>query len=140
MNGPDGLLVLLRNRFGVGLAPEKIKEIKLEVHNEIRAMKPNVPPGVAIVQATQPSEPTGTLAASVPIPAIPNVIATAEITPHVTSDPSDDIRSAVELVLGALPNLRTFVISVDEHGEASVDYTMREVRVVETGGSLKVRK
>ncbi len=50
------------------------------------------------------------------------------------------VEAAVELILGAVPNLRTFTIAVDDSGEASVDYTVREVVVRETGGSLKVRR
>lgn len=58
------------------------------------------------------------------------------ITPTV--DPEANIRSAVELVLEAIPNLRSFTISVDDSGEASIGWKIREVRIVENEGAIKM--
>jgi len=46
--------------------------------------------------------------------------------------------TAAQLVLGAIPNLRTFTITVDDNGEATISHTQREVRVIETSGTLKL--
>lgn len=119
INGPDGLLVLLRKRFGIGLDPNVCIRIKQEVHAELSMLPPAVPAGIT------------------PAMAPPPVKVTAEVT---APNPSDDLEAAVQLVLGAVPGLRTFTINVDDQGVASVDYTTREVRVVESAGSLKVRK
>lgn len=51
-----------------------------------------------------------------------------------------DIQAAVDLILAAVPNLRSLTISVDDAGVASVDYKVREVVVRETGGTLTVRR
>lgn len=51
-----------------------------------------------------------------------------------------DIEAAAQLVLGAIPNLRTFTISVDDSGEVTVNHTTREVRVVEASGSIKLKR
>ena len=55
-----------------------------------------------------------------------------------TSD--EDIQTAVGLILDAIPGLQTFTISVDEHGEASVDYQIRKVKIETVGGSMKVQR
>jgi DNA-binding transcriptional regulator YiaG len=51
-----------------------------------------------------------------------------------------DIETAAQLVLGAIPNLRTFTITVDDAGEVTVSHTTREVRVVEASGSIKLKR
>lgn len=67
----------------------------------------------------------------------------SDARPIVPSTPTprsaqDEIQAACELVLGAVPNLRTFTITVDDNGEAAVSYSVREVKVIETSGNLKI--
>jgi transcriptional regulator with XRE-family HTH domain len=51
-----------------------------------------------------------------------------------------DIEAAAQIVLSAIPNLKTFTISVDDKGEVTVSHTTREVRVVEASGSIKLKR
>lgn len=51
-----------------------------------------------------------------------------------------DIEAAAQIVLGAIPNLKTFTINVDDKGEVTVSHTTREVRVVEASGSIKLKR
>lgn len=53
---------------------------------------------------------------------------------------ANDLEGAVRLILETIPNLKSFKIDVDETGEVSVSHTTREVRVVESSGSMKLRK
>jgi hypothetical protein len=114
--GADSLDELLVQRFGIGISPDAARNIRAQVLRERDggASTPVVaPPAPAPVR--QPTAPPREVNAS-------------------------DVAAAVELILGAVPSLRTFTIVVDDSGEASVDYTVREVVVRETGGSLKVRR
>ena len=52
----------------------------------------------------------------------------------------DDVEAATRLLLDAIPHLRTFTITVDDAGEVTVNHTVRETRVVESSGSLKIRR
>lgn len=65
--------------------------------------------------------------------------AAAEQARAAKAEEGDDFAAAVRLVLEAKPNLRSATIDVDDDGEVSVSYKTREVRVVEEGGTLKVR-
>jgi hypothetical protein len=51
-----------------------------------------------------------------------------------------DIEAAAQIVLSAIPNLKTFTISVDDKGEVTVSHTTREVKVVEASGSIKLKR
>lgn len=126
IQGQDGLNIIMRQRFGVGISWEVASRIKQEVNDELAKLPPAVPAGVT---STAP-----TLAPGVDLGPPPIVIKAAVA-------PSDrDIGAAVQLVLDAIPNLRTFTITVDDAGEASIEYKIREVKIVETGGSMKVRR
>lgn len=131
VGGPDGLLVMMRQRFGVGLDPDEAQRIKAEVYAELQLLPPAVPPGI--------------VAKPVPTNGPPERV--EALQPRVTqpmaavADPSDgDITTAVQLILGAIPGLETFTISVDESGEASVDWQIRKIVVQRTGGSIKVQR
>lgn len=118
VGGPDGLVAAIRTRFGISVAPNTLVKLKAQVQQEIDASRAPKP------------------AVSAPVtPPLANVAPTPS-----TTVPTSDLEAAVQLILGAIPNLRTFTISVADDGEASVDYKVREVKVVETGGSLKVRR
>lgn len=129
-NGADGLQEALRKTFGVGLSEPFVRELRAQVRREAecehkpaaseRQSIPKIDTEAPIGHAAPP------IASTPPAPA-----------PH---NPEEDLATAVELILESLPNLRTFTITVDDTGEASVAYTMREVKVIETGGSLKVKR
>ncbi|HEY4057079.1 MAG TPA: hypothetical protein VGM39_10750 [Kofleriaceae bacterium] len=76
-------------------------------------------------------------------------VETAPVTPEPppakappTPTKAADLQAAVDLILAAVPNLSSLTIVVDESGEASADYKVREqvVEVRETAGSLKARR
>ena len=50
--------------------------------------------------------------------------------------PVSDIEAAAQIVLSAIPNLRTFTISVDDAGEVTVSHTVR----VEASSSIKLKR
>jgi hypothetical protein len=112
--GHDSLDELLVQRFGCGISAEAAADMRRRVFDE-RAASPIVTPTPG--RDKPPAPPP----------------ATREVN-------AADVAAAVELILGAVPSLRTFTVVVDDSGEASVDYTVREVVVRETGGSLKVRR
>lgn len=56
--------------------------------------------------------------------------------PPQTAD--EQLQAALELIREAVPNLATLTFTVDAQGEASVAYTVREVKVVETSGNFKL--
>jgi len=101
-----------REKFGVGVRERDIAEIKEEVEEIMAAMK----------RVGEPETPV------------------AQITPVPTRDPSQDLATAVELLLAAIPNLARLTVQVDAQGNTSVDYLTREVKVVETAGSLNLPK
>lgn len=51
----------------------------------------------------------------------------------------NEFSAAVHLLVESIPNLRSMMISITDDGEVSVSYKTREVRVVEDGGSLKIK-
>ncbi len=130
-NGADSVIELVRKTFGIGISPEyvdaireelKTERIKAEVRAEMGA-PPKPDDKQALQKATDEHERKH--------PAAP--IATAEVN-------HGDLEAAVQLVLGAVPNLQTFTISVDENGDASIDYQIRKVTITTEGGTLKVRR
>lgn len=123
--GPDGLLVLMRQRFGIGTTPEVLQRIKNEVLDELARLPPAVPAGVSSAPAPKPA---------------PTIEKPAPLAHIVRETNERDISAAVQLVLDAIPHLRTFNIAVDDSGEASIAYTVREVKIVETGGTMKVHR
>lgn len=131
MRGPDGILALMRNRFGVGLDPYTISEIKAEVQAEIGRLPPSAPPG--FVPKSEPPIAATEVVTPTPPPT------ERQAMPKVASE-GENISAAVSLILDSVPHLKTFTITVDETGEASCSYTVREVRVIESGGSIKVRR
>lgn len=155
--GRDSILELVRKTFGVGISPAAIELIRAEVAAECRS--PNThgaiekPTHAEAVEAQRKAtseiaspediarmhgrvSPNHAQAALEAFNRTPAQMATQPTRP--TS--AGDIETAVQLVLEALPNLQTFTITVDEHGEASVDYQIRKVVVTTDGGSFKVRR
>jgi transcriptional regulator with XRE-family HTH domain len=107
-----------REKFGVGVKERDVAEIKEEVEEVLSAMQR--------INAEEKGE-----AAPLALPPPP---------PPAPRDPASDLSTAVELLLGALPNLAQLTINVDEQGNASVNYLTREVKVIETSGSLTLPK
>lgn len=128
-HGADSLHEALVQTFGVGLGEPTIDELREQVRREKECEH------VPVAQAA-PLKPAP-VQESISVTHSPGMPKPPPSNPH---DPQAEIATAVSLVLEAIPNLRTFTISVDDQGEASVDYTMREVKVIETGGSLKVKR
>jgi transcriptional regulator with XRE-family HTH domain len=122
--GADSIHEALMRTFGVGIDTGDIKRIRKEVDAEraIAAVAPLPPP-----EGFQRRD--SELVVAVPQP-----------KPAATDDTEANIRAAVQLVLEAVPHLRSFTIAVDDHGHADVAFTTREVRVVEQTGAIKVIK
>lgn len=131
-SGADSVLEAVRKAFGIGLSPETIEEIRADLEREkikteiLREMPPPTPPTLPAM-AAQLVEHVTQAAPAIPQPSKPH-------------DPEGELRAAVQLILGAIPNLQTFTIAIDEHGEASVDYQIRKVVITTEGGSLKVKR
>lgn len=64
---------------------------------------------------------------------VPVVVPTPEANPK-------DVEAAVRLILEAIPNLRSFTLEVDDAGEVQVSHKVREVKVVESSGSFKIKR
>lgn len=150
-SGADSVIALVRKTFGIGISPETVDEIREElrtmrikaevradVMREVTQTMPIVttappfatPEHVAAVQALRQTEP-----APLPRPGAADLSNVAQTEPT-----SEDLSTAVQLILEALPGLQTFTISVDDTGEASVDYQIRKVKIETVGGSIKVKR
>lgn len=141
-SGADSLQDALRRTFGVGLSQSFTDELRAQVKREIECEhNPGAEPAISN-RAPEPLKPTPAAvqesidAGRNPSPAAREVLSAAQA--QTVNDA--DLEVAVQLVLGAVPGLRSFTIEVDDHGEASVNYTVREVKVTERGGSLKVKR
>lgn len=169
-SGADSVVEAVRIRFGIGIAPETVDEIraelqrdklKAEIASEMRAAGAS-PQAERFALATA-GEMIGPQAT---IDLINAEQAQRDLTAKIERDASiareaarlerargvpassaatdeinaADLEAAVQLVLGAVPGLQTFTIAVDEHGEASVEYQVRKVVVTTAGGSIKVRR
>ena len=78
--------------------------------------------------------------APLPLRIVRALNAISAFPPVTLTTRTNDVEGAVRLLLEAIPNLKTFKIDVDESGEIHVEHTVREVRVIETKGSLKLKK
>jgi hypothetical protein len=116
LSGPDSLKELLKQRFGVALQWEDLNMLREEARAAL------------LKQETTPAPATKPEPKPVPVAAPPQ------------ADIAEQLGAAAQLVLDAIPNLASFTLTVNEQGEATVDYKVREVRVVENSGSLTVRK
>lgn len=138
-SGRDSVLEAVRNTFGVGISQEAIELIRAEVAAECRSPNTHTP----ITGVHRADEVTTAQRVEATINGKPATV-TERSPGHYTATPAPasagDIETAVQLVLEALPNLQTFTITVDEHGEASVDYQIRKVVVTTDGGSFKVKR
>lgn len=124
--GYDGLVKLVRDRFGVGIDPGTVRELRSEISFEAREKLLRSEVGIAT-----PADAVGHA-----------VQASVASEPAVASEPvrTDELSTAIELVMSAVPGLQSLTLTIDEHGEATVDYKVREVKVQTTDGSIKVRR
>ncbi len=117
--GDDGLGALLHQRFGIGVTPARVDVIRAEVQLE-RAS-------------------ANTTGSHAPVAAPVKAAASAPAPAQAPTNEAD-LETAVGIVLDAIPGLRSFTITVDDEGHAQVDYTVREVKITERGGSIKVKR
>ena len=111
--GPDGILALIRKEFDVGLSDAEIARARDDVSRDRRAAEP---------KASGRSSDNPTL----------------ENSGGAVNDA--DVSAGIELIMGAIPGLRSMTITVDETGAASVDYQIRRVEVTTVSSSLTVRR
>lgn len=126
--GPDGVMAILRAKFGVAVNQARLAEIKEEVQQE--ALKDLEARKVAPVEVAMAY---GTPAPEAVIQAPPPVV-----LPPKPATVEDQLSAAVEMLRDAIPHLSELLLIVNEAGEVDVSYKVREVKVVETGGSLKL--
>jgi transcriptional regulator with XRE-family HTH domain len=129
--GADSVLEAVRKQFGVGISPEAVDAIRAEMRGTAAPVTPE-PRDATIFTAPELFK-VPSAAQEQPLAQPVPEAATVEIN-------EADITAAVDLVLGAIPNLQEFSIRVDESGEAHVDYQIREVKITTRGGSLKVKR
>jgi len=105
---------LLRSWFGVELPAEQLAEMRAEGRRARTSAE------IPVVAAPPPEE--------------------VQAPPAAPAVRDNDVEGAVRLILEAIPNLRSFRIEVDESGEVRVEHAVREVRVIETTGTFKIKK
>lgn len=110
----------VRVKFGVGIGQESLMRLRAEVR-----------------ESKTRTHQASTVPTTPPAPPAPSPAPTPADPPRISAN---DVEGAVRLILEAIPNLKTFKIDVDEGGEVHVEHTVREVRVIETRGSLKLKK
>jgi DNA-binding transcriptional regulator YiaG len=114
----DELIGQLNARFRRSLRSQQLYDLRTEAKSAWAAKSP------PILEATV-------------APMKKDPVTPAPVEPMVNEK---DIEAAAQIVLSAIPNLKTFTISVDDKGEVTVSHTTREVRVVEASGSIKLKK
>lgn len=121
----DEVYKQVRLKYGVGISEpvltelrESVRDAKAREHAQSKGVPPAMPP-------TPPPAPPAPKPAPEPV-----VVPTADTS----------IEDAVRLILEVIPNLRSFKIEVNDAGEIDVSHTIREVRVVESSGTLKLKK
>lgn len=111
----DDLVTQMMQKFGRSLKAQLLYDLRTEAKAAIAAKASTTPAPKLVEEPVEASAPpTG--------PAV------------------KDIETAAQLVLGVIPNLRTFTIEVNDAGEVTVSHTIREVRVIESSASLKMKR
>lgn len=100
LQGPDGLNELIRARFGVGMSYHPLRDLKLQVQAELQT-----PDTLKSIMSAMP-----------------------EIKDEKTSDGESAIRTAAELIKDSIPNLKEFVLTVDEDGKTRVSYKQHIIK------------
>lgn len=70
----------------------------------------------------------------------PMPVVETHIVEPPAAKPETDVETVARLLLEAIPNLKSFRLEVSDDGEVSIDHTVREVKVVEKTGSLKLKR
>jgi hypothetical protein len=103
LSGKDGLRDILRSRFGVAMGHEAMKALKEQVLAELQ-------------------EPAT-------LKSIMGAMAKKGDTPvRGPADAESAIRTAAELIMESIPNLKEFILRVDESGKAHIDYEQHVVK------------
>lgn len=133
--GPGGLHETLRERFGVSVHRARLAEIRDEVQREV--LKQVIPD----VQGTWPKPVVDPLAAAC-VGTTPTYAYEPPAGPSVHlldgADPAEQLTAGIELLREAIPGLAELLLTVDNNGEVDVQYKVREIKVVEKSGSLKL--
>lgn len=117
IGGADGLQVLLRQRFKIGINPKIIPEIRREIANEHKHADVQIPEHIPLETPKAPVQVSSS---------------------HGTHNPKD-LAASVELILGAVPGLQQLTITVQESGEVSIEYKIKKIEVQTVDGSLTLR-
>lgn len=117
VGGEDGLQVLVRQRFKIGIDPRIVPEIRREIANEHKHADAPVPEQLPLV--TPVKAPTQISVGSEPNP--------------------EDLAAGVELMLGAVPGLQQLTITIRENGEVVIEYKIKKIEVQTVDGSLTLR-
>lgn len=136
--GEDGLIFLVKQRFGCGIGDSTIQQIRSELEKERIDREVNARVE-AIRKGVEPSK-SAPVPAAAPAPEPPLVVAPDPLPTAAASNADSDVQAGVELILGAIPNLQRLTITVNEAGEASVDYDVKRVQVTTVSGKLTVRR
>lgn len=127
--GDDGLIELVRKRFGVGMSDVEVRRIREEVERD--AIEREVRAKISQEQLHQAPPPA---VAPTPPPApVPVVTVTAAVN-------DADVSAGVELIVGAVPGLQEMTIRVDDAGVVTVNYDVRKVQVTKVSAQLTVRR
>jgi len=101
MGGPDGLREMIRSRFGVGMSHGPLKVLKDQIIAEL-----NEPDTLKAIVSSMPKEKVAIKA----------------------DDAESAIRTAAELIQESIPDLKEFLLTVDEEGKTHVSYKQFIVR------------
>ena len=130
----EEIVTMQQAAFKRSLGSQKLYLLRDEARVAWDAKKPPVlPPTPAPVKAPTMA------AAPAPAPVKAPTMAAAP-APAPISASLNDVEAAAEIILGLIPNLRTFTIAVDDTGEVTVSHTVREVKVTESSTSVKLKR
>lgn len=131
-SGDDGVIALVRRTFGVGIDPGAVEQIRKEMETERLEARmrekilADMQPAIVVPAAAVPTGPPVLPAADAPA----RPLALAEVN-------EGDVVAGVEMLVAAIPGLLRLVVTVDEQGEPSYEYEVREVRTRSGGGRVR---
>lgn len=119
ISGPDGLNDIIRARFGRGMSHHHLKALKDQVQAELK--EPETLKSIMSAMPTKKEEPRE-VPREEPREEPREVPREEPRKPASSSDVTSAIRTAAELIMDSIPNLKEFSLTVDEKGKVSVDY------------------
>lgn len=125
IQGRDGLKEAIRQRFGVSLSWEILNKIKCAFDAEMRVSKSSSITVNPVVEVAV--KPVGVAAGQVS-------------APYGEAKVKDTLNQVIDLLLSEIPNLQNLSVKVSESGEASIEYSVREVKISTMSGSLTVKR